>query len=51
MDIHEKLQELFSLEGKVILVTGAAGGIFSEVSKGMAQVGGTMALCDFNKDG
>ncbi|MCI8415913.1 MAG: SDR family oxidoreductase [Lachnospiraceae bacterium] len=51
LDTSAKLKELFSLEDKVILVTGAAGGIFSEVSKGMAQVGGAMALCDFNEEG
>lgn len=51
LDVAAGLKELFSLEGKVIAVTGAAGGIFSEVSKGMAKVGGSMALCDFNMDG
>ncbi len=51
LDVNVKLKELFSLEGKVILITGAAGGIFSEVSRGMAQVGGRMALCDFNMEG
>nr|WP_122013087.1 glucose 1-dehydrogenase [Maliibacterium massiliense] len=46
MDIGKKLTELFSLEGKVILLTGAGGGIGCVLAKGMADVGATMALCD-----
>jgi NAD(P)-dependent dehydrogenase (short-subunit alcohol dehydrogenase family) len=50
-DVKEKLSELFSLEDKVILLTGAAGGIGSELAKGLAEVGANMALCDLNMDG
>ena len=48
MDVSANLQSLFSLEGKVILFTGAAGGIGSAVCKGLAAVGGKVALCDIN---
>lgn len=50
MDVREKLSELFSLEGKVILLTGAAGGIGSELARGMAAVGADMMLCDIAAD-
>lgn len=43
------LENLFSLEGKVVLFTGAAGGIGSELCEGMAKAGATLALCDINK--
>ena len=49
--VKDKLYELFSLEGKVILMTGAAGAIGRVLAKGMAQAGGTMMLCDREKDG
>ena len=39
------LQSLFSLEGKTILITGAAGGIGAAISRGLAQAGGEVALC------
>lgn len=42
------LRSLFSLEGKVILMTGAGGGIGEELARGLAQAGGTVALCDLN---
>ena len=51
MDIRSKLSELFSLEGKVIILTGAAGGIGAELARGMAAVGADMALCDIAEDG
>jgi gluconate 5-dehydrogenase len=50
-NINATLNRLFSLEGKTILITGAAGGIFSEVAKGMADAGGEIALCDVNEEG
>lgn len=46
--VCEKLCELFSLENKVIVMTGAAGSIGSTLAKGMAQAGGTMVLCDLD---
>ncbi|MDO4260710.1 MAG: SDR family oxidoreductase [Eubacteriales bacterium] len=48
--VCENLSRLFSLEGKVIVMTGAAGAIGSELSKGMAGVGGRMILCDVNEE-
>ena len=46
ISIGENLEKLFSLEGKTILLTGAAGGIGEELAKGLAGAGGEMALCD-----
>lgn len=45
MDQTTYLQSLFSLEGKTILVTGAAGGIGTAISRGLARAGGQVALC------
>lgn len=42
------LERLFSLEGKVALVTGAAGGIGRAVAYGMCGAGAVVALCDIN---
>lgn len=50
MDIPSKLTELFSLQGKVILLTGAAGGIGAVLAAGMAAAGAEMALCDIQQD-
>ena len=41
----------FSLEGKTILVTGAAGGIGRATSIECAQLGATLILTDINSDG
>jgi NAD(P)-dependent dehydrogenase (short-subunit alcohol dehydrogenase family) len=46
MNISENLEKLFSLRGKVVLLTGAAGGIGSELARGLAGVGAEMALAD-----
>ena len=46
ISIKENLVKLFSLEGKIILLTGAAGGIGEELAKGLAGAGGEIALCD-----
>ncbi len=48
MSVESNLKELFSLENKVIMITGAAGGIGSEISKTLSSVGATMCLCDMN---
>ena len=45
MDTAAYLKSLFSLEGKTILVTGAAGGIGRAISAGVAQAGAETALC------
>jgi len=50
MDIQKRLTRLFSLEGKVIMLTGAAGGIGSELARGLASVGADMALCDIAEE-
>ena len=44
--VGDYLEKMFSLEGKVILVTGAAGGIGALLAKGLADAGGVLALCD-----
>jgi len=46
--IGKYLESLFSLEGKVILLTGAAGGIGEAFAKGIAAAGADVALCDLN---
>jgi NAD(P)-dependent dehydrogenase (short-subunit alcohol dehydrogenase family) len=50
IDVHNTLAELFSLEGKVVMLTGAAGGIGSVLAKGLAGVGADMVLCDIAQD-
>ena len=50
MDVTSKLTELFSLVGKVVLLTGASGGIGEELAVGLAQSGGKMALCDIQTE-
>ena len=51
MSVESNLKKLFSLEGKVILMTGAAGGIGAELSKGMAGAGAVMCNCDISEHG
>lgn len=45
MDSGAYLHSLFGLEGKSILVTGAAGGIGAAISRGLASAGAEVALC------
>jgi 2-deoxy-D-gluconate 3-dehydrogenase len=40
----ESLQRLFGLDGRVVLITGASGGIGRALATGLAQAGATMAL-------
>ena len=46
--IAQSLEKLFSLENKVILLTGAAGGIGSVFAEGFASAGASVALCDLD---
>ncbi|MCC8191166.1 MAG: SDR family oxidoreductase [Planctomycetes bacterium] len=48
--IGDNLERLFSLENKVILFTGAAGGIGAALAQGLADAGGTLALCDLRAE-
>jgi gluconate 5-dehydrogenase len=48
MSIGSNLEKIFSLENKVVLLTGAQGGIGSVLAKGMADVGAIMALSDLD---
>jgi len=50
MDVEKYLKKVFSLEGKVILFTGAGGGIGRELCKAMAAAGGMLALADINQE-
>ncbi len=48
MSVAQSLIKLFSLDGKIVLLTGAAGGIGRVLADGFALAGATMALCDMN---
>lgn len=48
MNIAQNLESLFSLDNKVVLLTGASGGIGRVLAEGFASVGATMALCDLD---
>jgi len=48
--IGANLEKMFSLKDKVILLTGAAGGIGEVLAKGLAGAGGQVALCDIALD-
>ena len=43
-------QTLFSLEGKVALITGGAGGIAAGLARGFAAAGATLILADFKDE-
>ena len=45
MDTGAYLNSIFGLDGKVIAVTGAAGGIGSAISRALASAGAQIALC------
>lgn len=51
MSVESNLKKLFSLEGKIVLLTGAAGGIGAVLSKGMAGIGATVCNCDVSEKG
>jgi len=46
--IGDYLESVFSLDGKVILLTGAAGGIGEAFARGLASAGGSVMMCDIN---
>lgn len=46
METGNYLKQLFSLEGKTILITGAGGGIGLALSEGLARAGAAVALCN-----
>ena len=45
------IENLFSMKGKMVLITGAAGGIGSAFVKAMIEAGAKVACCDINKEG
>lgn len=45
MDHGDYLNTVFGLQGKTILITGAAGGIGAAISEGLADAGAEVALC------
>jgi len=48
--VGDYLESVFSLDGKVVLLTGACGGIGEAAARGMAAAGANLALCDVNTD-
>lgn len=49
--VNAALGKIFSLEGKVVLLTGAAGGIGGSLGIGLAGAGAMVCLCDINENG
>ncbi|MCL2388141.1 MAG: glucose 1-dehydrogenase [Defluviitaleaceae bacterium] len=48
--ISEYLTQMFSLEGKTAIVTGAGGGIGGALALGLARSGASVACCDINEN-
>jgi sorbose reductase len=44
--LHRSVQDLFSLEGRVIVITGGARGIGLALAFAIAEVGGNIAILD-----
>lgn len=51
VSIAQSLEKLFTLDKKVIALTGAAGGIGRVLAEGFASAGAVMALCDLDMAG
>ncbi len=51
MSVESNLKKLFSLEDKIVVLTGAAGGIGAALSKGMAGAGAVICNCDISEKG
>ncbi|WP_350286964.1 SDR family oxidoreductase [uncultured Croceitalea sp.] len=49
--IHKKLADLISLEGKTIVITGAASGIGQATALRIAQANASLVLVDMNEEG
>jgi len=49
--MHEELNQAFSLDGRVAVVTGAASGIGRETARALAQAGIRVVLADVNQAG
>ena len=46
----DQLRELFALDGKVVVVTGAAGVLYSAISKALASLSARLALLDVREE-
>jgi NAD(P)-dependent dehydrogenase (short-subunit alcohol dehydrogenase family) len=46
----DRLRELFGLDGKVAVVTGAAGVLYSAISKALGELGVKLAILDIRED-
>ena len=44
------VKKLFELDGKIVVVTGAAGNLGSEYADGLSQMGANVVLCDIDFD-
>lgn len=44
------LEDLFNVEGKVVLLTGAGGHLVGEMSRSLAKAGMKIVCCDFSKE-
>ena len=49
--MHEALESAFSLDGRVAVVTGAAGGIGREAAITFAQAGADIVIADVGEEG
>ena len=47
--IGSYLESVFSLEGKIILMTGAAGGLGAAMAEALAKAGGTVLIGDLDR--
>ncbi len=50
MSVGSYLEGMFTLKDKVIVMTGAGGGIGSVIAEGLARAGASMVLCDISPD-